>query len=399
MLEEENNDLKKILDTLAETEKLWGRHTLASFCPWRNDDIVEQNKYLDALARLFVERVGIKKESKGKQKEQESKEEKKADVCIAVCYDKDRELLLVASNQEQPQGAEFWLQHLKKFTEEPNNQEESCKYLFELAVRNTYFFYEEKSIQRGKKKTAPEPLEEEIITNKFRKKIISYWKKVENEVNFDKEKERKEILTEAKKVSDKMKEEGLTNSPEWEYLVPLDDVNIITKALRERNLNPKLLQNYHFILGKEDVHAEIKIANDIYEFNKGQGKLNCLSILKNFCLLRPRKEYYIGISKLTCGPCQATLNLLNKRLGWVLQFGFRGSHGATYGSNWKIPENIGNEFYQVIVSEIKSKLLPNKLREITSEINYKGLKESDYGEGIMQAQIEQSTMPGTSGNY
>ncbi|KLL05004.1 MAG: hypothetical protein MRERV_7c041 [Mycoplasmataceae bacterium RV_VA103A] len=308
-------------------------------------------------------------------------------------------MFLVASNQEQPQGAEVWIQHLKQFVEVPNNQAENYKCLLELAIKNTYFFIEEKWAQKGKKKTAPEPLEEEIITNEFRKKIISYWKRVENEVNFEKEKERKEILAEAKKVSDKMKEERLTNSPEWEYLVFLDDVNIITKALRERNLNPKLLQNYHFILGKEDVHAEIKIANDIYEFNKGQGKLNFLSILKNFCLLRPRKEYYIGISKLTCGPCQATLNLLNKRLGWVLQFGFRGSHGATYGSNWKIPENISNEFSQVITSEFKSKLLPNKLRETTSEINYKGLKESSYREEIIQAQIEQSTMPGTSGNY
>ncbi|KLL05003.1 MAG: hypothetical protein MRERV_7c039 [Mycoplasmataceae bacterium RV_VA103A] len=73
MLEEESNDLKKVLDTLAETEKLWGRHTLASFCPWRNDDVTEQNKYLDALARLFVERIGIKKESKGKKKERREK--------------------------------------------------------------------------------------------------------------------------------------------------------------------------------------------------------------------------------------------------------------------------------------------------------------------------------------
>jgi hypothetical protein len=63
------------------------------------------------LARLFVERTGTgaKKEGKGKQKEQvseEAKEEKKDDICIAVCYDEDRKLLLVASNQEQPQGAE-----------------------------------------------------------------------------------------------------------------------------------------------------------------------------------------------------------------------------------------------------------------------------------------------------
>ncbi|CAG8772943.1 1416_t:CDS:2, partial [Cetraspora pellucida] len=51
-----------------------------------------------------------------------------------------------------------------------------------------------------------------------------------------------------------------------------------------------------------------------------------------------------------------------------------------------------------IISELKSKLLPNKLRETTSEINYKGLKESSYGEETIQAQIEQSTVPTATGN-
>ena len=70
MPEGKNKELNKVLDTLTEIEKVWGRHTLASFHPWRNDNITEQNKYLDALARLFVERArGQKKESRGKQKE------------------------------------------------------------------------------------------------------------------------------------------------------------------------------------------------------------------------------------------------------------------------------------------------------------------------------------------
>ena len=91
-------------------------------------------------------------------------------------------------------------------------------------------------------------------------------------------------------------------------------MNIITEAIKESKLNPELLQNYRCILGDEGVHAEIKITNDIYEFNKRQGKLGLTSILKNFLLLRGRKEYYIGLSKLTCAPCQVILDLLNKKL-------------------------------------------------------------------------------------
>ncbi|CAG8688538.1 4543_t:CDS:10, partial [Racocetra persica] len=155
----------------------------------------------------------------------------------------DRELLLVASNQEHPQEVEIWLQHLKQFAEEPDCRKKIYKKLVKLAIKNTCFFIERK-LEEDKKQ------------------------KLENEVNFDKEKKRKEILTEAKTASDKMKEEGLVNSPD------------------------------------ENVHAEIKIVSNIYEFNKRQGKLSFLSILKNFCLLRSRKEHYIGISKLACGPCQ-----------------------------------------------------------------------------------------------
>jgi len=106
--------LKKALDLLSETETIGGWHVLASFQPWKNDNLIDQSKYFDTLARLFVEeREKAKKRGKGKQKKEakierseEAKEEKKGDICIAVCYDKERKRLLVASNQNQPQSAE-----------------------------------------------------------------------------------------------------------------------------------------------------------------------------------------------------------------------------------------------------------------------------------------------------
>jgi len=52
------------------------------------------------------------------------------------------------------------------------------------------------------------------LTRDFRKKIDIYYQKLRNKVNFDKELVIKEILVEAKKVSDEMKEKGLVNSPE-----------------------------------------------------------------------------------------------------------------------------------------------------------------------------------------
>jgi len=71
----------------------------------------------------------------------------------------------VASNQNQPQSAEDWLEYLRKFSEESENREEIYKELIKLAIKKTYFSIEE-------------------------------------------------ILVEAKKVSDEMKEKGLVNSPE-----------------------------------------------------------------------------------------------------------------------------------------------------------------------------------------
>jgi len=49
----------------------------------------------------------------------------------------------VASNRDQPQGAEIWLEYLRKFFEESENREEIYKELIKLTIKKTYFSIEE----------------------------------------------------------------------------------------------------------------------------------------------------------------------------------------------------------------------------------------------------------------
>ena len=140
---------------------------------------------------------------------------------------------------------------------------------------------------------------------------------------------------------------------------------------------------YDYIRSNKGVHAEIKIANRIYQSSQ------------------ERKEYYIGISKLNCAPCHVTLGVLSQRS--LASFRTCGTHGATYGSNWILPDKINREHGKEIFNMLESKLLYIKLKETMSEVQNKGLTESRFYAvkqekeqqtgSSLQAQIQQINIP------
>jgi len=63
-----------------------------------------------------------------------------------------------------------------------------------------------------------------------------------------------------------MKRENISDSSNWELLVPIDDLNIIINAIKDRSLGQELIEiikigDFKYIMGKKDEHAEMKIVN------------------------------------------------------------------------------------------------------------------------------------------
>ena len=121
------------------------------------------------------------------------------------------------------------------------------------------------------------------------------------------------------------------------YLMPIEDTNIITNAIIDRELNEEITSmnfDINYIEGNEcshkkynkncktcqenNVHAEMKVISKIYK-NKKEIKDEQL-------------KQYIGISKLACAPCQIAIDILNKVGFEGYLFFILGTHGGIYPS-------------------------------------------------------------------
>ena len=105
-------------------------------------------------------------------------------------------------------------------------------------------------------------------------------------------------------------------------LLPWEDTNIIINAVVNNEDQNQDIKNIveaiknkdcvEYIKEKEDLHAEMKIVTNLCKNGFNQDFL------------------YIGISKLTCAPCQLTIDFLNKSSRFNGRINICGTHGGTY---------------------------------------------------------------------
>ena len=113
-----------------------------------------------------------------------------------------------------------------------------------------------------------------------------------------------------------------------EILQPLIDTRRITAAIVTGKLNPEIVnalrnprKNTSFVKGGRSVHAEMKIVDHLGK--TGQlGKSN---------------KYNIGLSKLCCCPCAATIRGVTEK--YKDSFLTPGTHGGTY-PGWRVPKQL-----------------------------------------------------------
>jgi len=89
----------------------------------------------------------------------------------------------------------------------------------------------------------------------------------------------------------------------------LESASVIVNAIHEDKLDNELLEAIKqgntaidFIEGLEGVHAEMKIAEKIFETCSSSEEVKSTKV-------------YIGISKLTCAPCYIAIKALLKKEG------------------------------------------------------------------------------------
>jgi len=305
-----NDKVKEILEKLLVTEKYKGKHLKSTFKPERHDNIDEEKKHLDTLARLIV-----KEEKKGKD-EVEQKEER--DICVAVCLVEvdGKKCLLVANNLEEPKGPREFLPSLSDFINfaSGENKDEAFVKLSKLVIENSFALIGRTSAgvkrEKTKIKKTTHAESKDDKTKSIVQKISEYCNQKDRLIKGEVEELIKKILEDysLKKV----------DNSDLECLLPINDFNDFIDIIdNESNTNLiEIIKNksFEYISGKRNEHAEVKIANWLLE----------IGIMG---------DYYIGISKLTCSPCHVTIGLINKDDGASLSLNVRGTHGATYGEN------------------------------------------------------------------
>lgn len=177
------------------------------------------------------------------------------------------------------------------------------------------------------------------------------------------------------------------------YLMPIEDTNIITNAIIDRELNEEITSMHfdiNYIEGNEcshkkynkncktcqenNVHAEMKVISKIYK-NKKEIKDEQL-------------KQYIGISKLACAPCQIAIDILNKVGFEGYLFFILGTHGGIYPS-WIVPDNFSPEIKVKILEKLKEiKVKMTKMRESTSELPEKLSDVPSFDESLVSTTLK-----------
>jgi len=321
--------ISKLTDKLAPQQASYDRNGIlyssrAIIKPSRNE-----SNYLDCLARLL----------------------KGTETCVAVFFDGEK--LLIASNKKRPKHAEYYIEKLSTFINDPFNGiaynlliESAIKQIIFYCIKNNSFEIEDLKAKY---------LKESNVSSSFKtflKVMEEYSKLGESKISG----EIKVIPDLFKKVFEEIKEQQESNVDEaklmWFCLSPLYDTNSFVNAVFNGKVDLKIVKaikekRVEYIDEKENVHAEMKIINKLYKNNKLNGKGG-----------------HIGISKLTCAPCWITIDLLNNAL-FVQPITVCGTHGGIY-PNWIVP----NIYYAC-----KTNLL-RRFEELASEdVTYKKSRE------------------------
>lgn len=308
--------INQLISSFVESERVQGWTSSTR----RRNLTIKEEKQLDTLARLLTNK------------------EKPQDTCVALFLKNNGELL-IASNLDEPKYARSYLEDLKEFIEVSSKEshDETYKKLIKRAVKQTLSFII-MSDERGKKTISD-------LTNLA--KFKSAMEKTENlEV----------IQNLSKEVFQEFQKKKIKGWY-WEYLLPLNDINIIANDIRDEKFDPKIIKAIRerricYIKDKLNMHAEMKILNKLYD-EKSQSFL---------------EVGYIGITKLCCAPCQTMIDLVNSKMRD--NFLTCGTHGATY-LGWIMPD-----FYQ---EELIESLEREKKWESSSEIP-QTLSRNLYGE-------------------
>jgi len=129
---------------------------------------------------------------------------------------------------------------------------------------------------------------------------------------------------------------------------PLIDTRILVSQISHDQRSLQAIQQVGYVEdemgGKK--HAEIKISDYLYD--------NQDSI--------PNDKYYIGITKLTCGPCDIALQIFDKATDGKMKLSYAGTHGGTY-PRWQMPKwlNTDTSAYEIFRTKL------NEIKEMPKE--------------------------------
>ncbi|AVP87991.1 hypothetical protein phytr_10630 [Candidatus Phycorickettsia trachydisci] len=283
-----------------------GQHVSSSVEPRLNGD--KEKCHLDCLARLMTSATSNEK-------------------CVAVCERGDK--LLVASNSGSPEYAATYISQLQSYLNDPSEKYE----MLELEAK--------KQISDKIKKDKVFDFE---INYEFLKDINSElygYLKEHNKSGTTTSLDQiigkcSSILSLSEETSDLKIHQTASN-----IIRPLIDTQVLINQINKTQ-NLKIRQviqagEVDYVEGERGKHAEVKISDRLYDTRDSM----------------PNGEYYIGITKLTCGPCDMALETFAEATGKNIKLSYAGTHGGTY-SSWQIPKWItpDNPSHNIFVGKL-----------------------------------------------
>jgi hypothetical protein len=298
-------EISSIVKILHNQEKdKEGKHLAASTEPYYGSNLDKPQENLDTLARLFTGN----------------------ETCAAVCYNDDT--LLIASNREFPKCAKDYTMLLRDYINNPFQA--NYQNLLTKAKQSVSFSIEE-FFKKGKSTSVQQKAENSNnVTCLNLLKIVASGDVdlvISNSINI--------INNPKTDIDDAARDLAI------ELIRPIIDIRIIANAIikRDNGLSNKVLeaikQNKIIFLNNHwQKHAEIRVFDELFDDIK---------------TLKPG-EYFIGIAKLACFPCNTLLKLLEP---YCIKVVFGGTHGGTYPP-WMAPDliiydnDLKNEFLKIL---------------------------------------------------
>ncbi|KLL03792.1 MAG: hypothetical protein MRERV_33c007 [Mycoplasmataceae bacterium RV_VA103A] len=329
--------INELVKSFAEVEKEQGWTNVST----KKTFTLQEEKNLDTLARLLTGE----------------------ETCVAVFLSSEDQLI-IASNRQRPTYAPEYLELLRKFIKDSIEDK-----LIEKAIDQIYMFNLKNSARQDRL---------------FRLSEFHNFKSLIEDYKESGAKDLKSIQEAAKSVFKEFKENKIEGSY-WEYLLPLEDTNLIINAIKEekgewkriieaiekskvefisdrecqnrfscgcceeckryggkseRNKlknceRPKSCRNCDICLNNQ-LHAEMKIINELF-YKKGSQAFG-------------GEKGYIGITKLCCMFCQTMMDVINSKRRE--NFLTCGTHGKAY-ENWIAPSFYQQELLESLKREMK----------------------------------------------